>query len=160
MNKSKRLALKDAQQKRGSGPFIPLTFDVLRSTEFASLSSYATKLLFDLLQQYNLRNNGDLGMSFEHVMKPRGWRSKETLNNARRELLEKGFIIITRQGGLRECSLYAVTFFAIDECDGKLDVSATRSPLNLWRKHSPLKIKSPSTPAVPYTPSVSTPAVQ
>jgi hypothetical protein len=93
-------------------------------------------------------------------MKPRGWKSKETLNNARRELLEKGFIIITRQGGLRECSLYAVTFFAIDECDGKLDVSASRSPSNLWRKSSPLKIRSPSTPAVLYTPPVSTPTVQ
>lgn len=160
MSRSKKLALRDAKEKRGEGLFIPLSFDMLRSAEFASLSYHATKLLFDLLQQYNLRNNGDLGMSFEHFMKPRGWKSKETLNNARIELLEKGFIIITRQGGMRECSLYAVTFFAIDECDGKLDVSATRRPLNLWRKHSPLKIKSSSTPAVPYTPSVSTPTVQ
>jgi hypothetical protein len=150
VSKARTRALKEAQQKRGPGGFVPLTFDLLRSAELASLSSYAHKLLFDLLHQYNLTNNGDLSMSFEKVMKPRGWRSKETLNNARLELLESGFIIITRQGGLHQCSLYAVTFFAIDECDGKIEVSATRSPPNLWRRNTPFKIKSPSTPAVPY----------
>lgn len=159
MSKSKKLALREAQQKREPGSFIALPFAVVRSQSFAALSPYAVKLLFDLLHQYNLRNNGDFSMSFEKVMRPRGWKSKDTLNKARQELLARGFIILTRQGGLHQCSLYAVTFFAIDHCEGKLDVSATRSPLGLWHKNEPIKIKAPSTPAVLYNPSLGTPGV-
>ncbi|MBP7113768.1 MAG: transposase [Nitrosomonas sp.] len=51
----------------------------------------------------------------------------------------------------KRAHLYALTFFAIDECGGKLDFSATPKPLSLWRKHEPLpplKIKSTPTPGV------------
>lgn len=116
---------------------------MLRSESFAVLSPHATKLLFDLLAQYNLRNNGDLSMSFEKAMRPRGWKSKDTLNKARLELLEAGFIVLTRQGGLHQCSLYAVTFYAVDHCEGKLEIGATRTALGSWRKNEPLKIKGP-----------------
>lgn len=159
MSKSKKLALREAQQKREPGGFVALPFALLRSQSFATLGPHAVKLLFDLLQQYNLRNNGDLSMSFEKGMRPRGWKSKQTLNKARQELLDRGFIIITRQGGLHQCSLYAVTFFAIDHCEGKLEVSATRSPLGLWHKNEPFKIRVSSTPVVPYNHHLGTPVV-
>lgn len=148
MSASKKQALKEAKQKREAGLFAPLPLAVLRSESFSALSPHATKLLFGLISQYNLRNNGDLSMSFEKVMRPLGWKSKDTLNKARQELIESGFILMTRQGGLHKCSLYAVTFYAIDHCDGKLDVSATRTPVGTWRKKEPIKIKAPSTSAV------------
>ncbi len=112
MSASRKRALREAQQKRESGGFIALPFAVVRSPELAGLGPHAVKLLFDLLQQYNLRNNGDFSMSFEKGMRARGWKSKQTLNKARLELLESGFIVISRQGGLHQCSLYAVTFFS------------------------------------------------
>ena len=34
--------------------------------------------------------------------------------------------------------LYAVTFLAIDECGGKLDVAATRVPSGKWKKERAL----------------------
>ncbi|SDA27072.1 hypothetical protein SAMN05216315_13210 [Nitrosospira sp. Nsp18] len=159
MSKARTRALREAQEKRGPGGFVALPFALLRSRSFAALGPHSVKLLFDLLHQYNLRNNGDLSMSFEKVMKPRGWKSKDTLYKARQELLECGFIILTRQGGLHQCSLYAVTFFAVDHCEGKLDVSATRSPLGLWSKNEPVKIRSSSTPAVLDKQHLGTPAV-
>lgn len=155
MSKSGKAALKSAKQKREGGGFVALPFALVRSSEFAALTSHGVKLLIDLLAQYNLRNNGDLSMSFEKTMRPRGWKSKDTLNKARQELVEAGLILLTRQGGLHRCSLYAVTFYAIDGCDGKLDVSATRAPPGGWRKNT-----SSSTPVVLMDHALSTPVVQ
>jgi hypothetical protein len=130
---------------------VALTRHVLCSDEFALLSAHETKLLFDLLSQYNGNNNGDLAASFEKVMRGRGWKSKDTLNKAMNGLKRKGFVTVTRQGGIHQCSLYAVTFLAIDECGGKLEVSKTRHPPGGWQKQ-PFLLQTrynASTPAVP-----------
>src|SRR5262249_36005288 len=68
-----------------------------------------------------------------------GWKSRDTLGKALRELLERGWIILARQGGRHQASLYAVTFFSIDDCPGKLlELSATVSPPGDWKKHEPV----------------------
>ncbi|GAA0421417.1 hypothetical protein ACFOY5_09200 [Massilia aurea] len=159
MSYSKKAAREAAKLKREPGTFAAVPFAMLRSQSFAALSPQANKLLFDLLAQYNLRNNGDLSMSFEKTMRPRGWKSKDTLNKARLELIEAGFILLTRQRGLHQCSLYAVTFYAVDYCEGKLEMSATRTALSNWRKNEPLKNKEPSTRSVPVVHRLGTPAV-
>lgn len=128
---------KEAKEKRESGGFAPLPYVVLRSAGFARLGPHAVKLLMDLLAQYKGDNNGDLCASWT-LMKERGWRSRDTLNKARRALLDGEWITITRQGGRRRPTLYAVTFYAIDECGGKLDVRSTHSPPSAWRRHEPL----------------------
>jgi hypothetical protein len=130
---AKREALKQAKEKRGGGMYVPLPFDVLRSPALTALSAHALKLLLDLLAQYNLRNNGDLTAAWT-VMCKRGWRSRDTLFKAVTELEAQGWIMKTRQGGRKRCNLYAVTFFAIDECDGKLDVAATTTPPGTWHQ--------------------------
>ena len=71
-------------------------------------------------------------------MKKRGWKSRDTLNKARKELLDVELILITRHGDRKRPHLYALTFFAIDECNGKLDVKATKRPPSTWRLHEPL----------------------
>jgi hypothetical protein len=48
------------------------------------------------------------------------------------ELLEAGFVIQTRLGGRNKCALFALTWFGIDECGGKLDIPATPVPPNDW----------------------------
>lgn len=67
-------------------------------------------------------------------MHPLGWRSRDTLERALHQLIDAGLIELTRQGGLNRCSLYALTWHAIDECGGKLDVPATRVASGLWKE--------------------------
>ena len=122
------------QKRREPGSFVALPVVVLRSEATARLSPKAVKLLFDLLSQFNgTSNNGDLCAAWS-VMQHRGWRSRDTLSKALDELENADFITCTRQGGRNKASLYAVTFYAIDGCNGKLDVSSTERPRGDWHK--------------------------
>jgi hypothetical protein len=62
------------------------------------------------------------------------------VHKALAELLALGFIEQTRQGGKNQCSLYAVTWLAIDECNGKLYVKPTNVASNLWKHENREKI--------------------
>lgn len=126
-----------AKGRRESGPFVALPCSVLSHPNRKALSFKGSKLLFDLLDQLRFgadgpTNNGDLTIAWA-IMKEYGWSSKETLHNAVRELEYYGFIKLTRQGGRNKCSLYAVTWWAINECGGKLDIKETSVPSNEWK---------------------------
>jgi len=137
-------------ERREPGGFAALPHCLLESKVYIGLSSHAVKLLNDLLAQFKGFNNGDLCLSWS-IMAKRGWKSRDTLNKARKELIEAELIIVSRYGDRKRPHLYALTFFAVDECGGKLDISTTQKPLSLWRLHEPLpplKIKSTPTPGV------------
>ena len=123
--------LKNGRNK--TPPFVMLRKDVITSEQYANLSYKAIKLLIDVLEQYNGNNNGDLCITMS-VMKKKGWRSSGTLHSAKNELSEKGWIVLTRQGGRHKCSLFAVTMHPIDDCGGKLEVRSTRTASNLWKR--------------------------
>lgn len=129
---------KGAKAKREAGGYVTFSSVVLRSESYALLSAYAVKLLNDLLAQYKGDNNGDLCAAWT-LMEKRNWKSRDTLHKALKELLTREWLILTRQGGRRMPSLYAVTFFSIDDCKGKLDIPSTHGPMSLWRKHEPVK---------------------
>jgi hypothetical protein len=74
--------------KRDPGGFVALPNIVIRSHQIARLSAHAVKLLFDLLAQYNGGNNGDLCATWT-LMQPRGWKSRDTLGKALKELTTK-----------------------------------------------------------------------
>jgi len=99
----------------------------------------AAHLLDNLTAQFNGTNNGDLSAA-PKIMKLYGWNSQGSLHKALAELLAFGFIEQTRQGGKNQCSLYAVTWLPIDDCKGKLDVSPTKVPSNLWKPENAEKI--------------------
>lgn len=121
MARSKRY--KDAADKRDGGQFSAIPHSVLNGTAYLSVSAYARMLLFDLIAQYKGDNNGDLCAAFS-MMKIRGWKSQHTLLNAKRELLDVGLIEETRKGARPNlASLYAVTWQALDDCKGKLDIT-------------------------------------
>lgn len=141
-----RNRFKDAQAKREPGQFFPLPVDLIRSQSFSRLSPYAVKLLMDLIAQWNGYNNGDLCATWT-LMKQRGWRSKETLNKALKELTARDFIVLTRQGGRHKASLYGFTCINIDECGGKLDVQPGPKFKGRWRRHEPLPPLLASHPA-------------
>lgn len=150
--------MKQARRKmkgraEGSG-FLMLPHAVMDSPKYAGLSGSAVKLLADLGRQYRGHNNGDLSAAWK-IMQPRGWKSRDTLCRALAELLAAGMIEKTRQGGLHVCSLFALSWHAIDECSGKLDVSATRVASGLW-KPSPRRAEneSASTESVSTRPAI------
>lgn len=109
--------------------FMALPHAVANSPNWLKLSPYAVKLFIDLYVQYKGRNNGDLCATWK-FMAPRGWKSKETLQKALRELEHFGMIIRSRQGGRKNATLYAVTFKDIDDCQGKLDIRPGPPPGN------------------------------
>lgn len=130
-----------AKGRRESGSFVALPHAVIGGDEWAALSAQAVKLLLDLYSQYKGNNNGDLTLAWS-IMKPRGWKSKDTLYRARDELMAAGWIVCARQGGRHIPSLYAVTWQAIDECGGKLDIAETSAPLGTWKnkKRGPITV--------------------
>lgn len=119
------------KNKRIDYSFVPLPREVFKGQEFASLNTSAVKLLIDLLVQFNGRNNGDFTLAWK-IMSKKGWRSKATLERAKKELLKKGFVEETRKGGRNCCSLFAVTWLEID-CDrSKLDARKSYKASHAW----------------------------
>jgi hypothetical protein len=105
-NKSRRkLPSKD-------GGFLTVPKTVLRHPNYILLSPHARMLLLDLGEQFIGLNNGDLCATWS-MMRERGWRSKETLNNARKELMYYEFIVQTQYGGLNKPTLYALSWIKV-----------------------------------------------
>ena len=129
------------QSRRKGNSFLRLIHPLLDHPNFYTLSPRATKLLITLAGQYRGTNNGDLCATFS-VLKSKGWTSNDQIRKGLNELLERGFIIKTRQGRRPNvASLYAITWEAIDECGGKLEVKSTKTALNNWKKEPPNKPK-------------------
>ena len=126
----------------GGGGFAALPHRVLASPKFATLSPQATKLLIDLVAQYTGFNNGDLCAAMT-VMRARGWRSDGALQRAKQELLQAGFMMVSRKGGRHRPDLLAVTFYNVNDCldkNGlsKLEINPTHAPTNDWLRDTPV----------------------
>ncbi|HFT8610115.1 TPA: hypothetical protein ACGSTG_003988 [Pseudomonas aeruginosa] len=138
------------------GTFALLPHSVMDCEDFRSLSGSALVVLMCLLRQYRGNNNGDLSAEFGRLQ---GWGigSKSTLAKALAELQRRNLIQRTREGQFTNpggrCALYAVTWQPIDECDGKIEVSATATAPRKFSidrtKHSVQKVNPPGTETVP-----------
>ena len=118
--------------RQTTGSFLRLPHHVLQHETFKTLSTRATKLLIDIAAQYRGSNNGDLSATLS-LMRDRGWNSSDQLFKARKELVSRGIIKVTRQGALNKASLFALTWFPIDDCDGKLDIRSTNTAPHDWK---------------------------
>ena len=115
----------------GTRGHIQIPHIVMDSDSYRSLPANAVKLLNALVYQYRGKNNGDLTAAFNY-MKDFGFKSKETLNSAIKQLLDAEMIVRTRRGWFMNpggrCALYALTWHNIDECPGKsLEIGPTRT---------------------------------
>jgi len=128
---SKSLCKTKGRKDRGS--FARMPHQITNSENYRTLSVRAKALLYDTNARYNGRNNGDFDYTLKN-MKKWGWNSNDTIAKAKNELLVKGWIVLTRQGGRNKCNLYALTIWAIDECNGKLDKAATKTALAYWKQ--------------------------
>lgn len=142
---AKRSRYKNAADKRDGGAFITLPLSVLNGAAYLGLGAYARMLLLDLAAQYRGDNNGNLCMAFK-LMKPRGWKSEPTLNKAKQELLGAGLIVEARKGARpNKCALIALTWYALDDCGGKLDITPQSFQRGAYRlKDNPPVIVSSS----------------
>ena len=94
--------------------FTGIVRSVFESPAFVALSPHACKLLLELAGQYRGNNNGDLTVAWSVVSK-RGWKSRTTLWRCKAELIEAGFVYVTRKGHMSStCELLALTWFPLD----------------------------------------------
>ena len=97
-----------------SEPFVGIVRSVFEAPPFTALSPHACKLLLELASQYRGDNNGNLTVAWS-IMKKRGWNSRTTLWRCKSELIDAGFIYVTRKGHMPStCELLALTWFALD----------------------------------------------
>lgn len=134
-------SISKTNNRRSSPKFFKLEKYILESDEYTELTPKAVKLLIDLCSQFNGKNNGDLTTAWK-IMRKKGWKSKDTLYSAIAELEKNDWIIRTRQGGLHKPNLFAISWLAIDDCNGKLDIKPTQKASHKWKKY-------PSTNSVP-----------
>ena len=130
---SRNEARRRTKGRQSTNSFVRFPHQVIRHRNFRTLSPRATKLAVDLASQYNGRNNGDLCAPLS-LMRERGWKSSDQLFKAKKELVTRGIIRVARQGGLNKANLYALTWFPIDECSGKLDIASTITAPNDWNR--------------------------
>jgi len=114
-----------------NGRFFALPYAVYVSDAYKSLSPYGVKLLVDIGSQLNGKNNGDISMPWK-LMSKCGWRSEDTLNKAKKELLKSGLIFEARKGRRPNlCSLYAVTWRPLNPLDIH-DIGPNSFPYGAW----------------------------
>jgi hypothetical protein len=132
---------------RDQGGFVALPWSVLDCPAYARLSHPAKALLFEVARQYVRDNNGRMLLSRAYMAK-RGWKSADTLTNAKRELLEGGFIFQTVMGHRpNKASWYAVTWRALDKLPGYDADTINGFTRGAYRQDAQLKNASLSPPA-------------
>ena len=124
-------SMRKAKGRAEGHPFVMYQRRVLTDPKFQRLSPRAHKALNYLAGQIRGNNNGDLSIAWK-IAREKGWTSNGSLRGGAKELLEAGFIVQTRQGGRNVANLYALAWFPIDACGGKLDVSPTHVAPNTW----------------------------
>ena len=103
---------------RDQGGFVALPWSVLDSAAYARLSHPAKALLLEVARQFVRDNNGRMLLSRAYLQK-RGWKSNDTINNAKAELSTAGFIFQTVMGHRpNKASWFAVTWRALDKIPG------------------------------------------
>ncbi len=114
-----------------NGPYGAIPIALLDSMAFMGASYPAKALLFDLIRQHNGKNNGRLQLSFSWLAK-RGWKSRDVIQRAKAELMARGLLLQTKQGGLNiGAAWYAVTWLSISNFVG-LDIQSKDYHPGAW----------------------------
>lgn len=122
-----------AKGRRAKTSFLALPRELVFSPNFSALKSSSIRLLVHIGCIYNGSNNGNLSVPFS-LLRKYGWKSKETLSNALKDLEFYGFIHKTRQGRFPDiCSLYAITWRSLDKSDLYDAGAVTSFVLGSWK---------------------------
>lgn len=131
---SKRRSARRDQNSVGFEDWFAMPRDFIGSTACANLSPMGAKLLLTLMAQFGRGGyrNGDLTTAWA-VVKRYGWRSKESLASAQKELIAAGVLHLTRQGGRKRPSLWALTPWPVNCDPSKID-PGSQSYLTTWHQ--------------------------
>lgn len=101
-----------------TGRYTPLPHALLDSTAFMGASHRTRSMILELMRQHNGANNGHLHLTLTWL-KERGWASVDGIQKAKKEALELGLIVKTREGGLNfGPDMYALTWLPISNFVG------------------------------------------
>lgn len=84
-----------------NGRHIRVYATLLDSPAWRCLASSAKALFVDLRTFLNGSNNGNISAALS-LLKHKGWASSKTLSRALYELRALGFLVVTREGGLKQ----------------------------------------------------------
>lgn len=130
------------------GLYSAIPHAVLDGTAFKGATYPAKALLFELMRQHSGSNNGHLHLSFSWLQ-GRGWKSRDVIQRAKDELMQRGLLIQTRQGGLNiGASRYAVTWLKISNYVG-LEIEGKDYHPGAWGFMDALPIAKKNANAVP-----------
>lgn len=105
---------KKQPKDRDGDRFAAMPHVVLESAAYLNLSHTARSLLMEVALQLSTGNNGRLLLS-ERYLGPRGWKSADVIQRAKKELLENDLIFETVKGMRpNKASWYAVTWRTLD----------------------------------------------
>jgi hypothetical protein len=125
------MAKKIKPVERVEGGYAAIPWVVLDSPAYTGASIAAKALLLELARQHNGANNGRLHLAHSWLAR-RGWPSKSAVEKARAELVERGLIVQTKQGGLFiGPTWYALTWHQITNFVG-LDIAAHQYHKGGW----------------------------
>jgi len=114
-----------------SGRYAAFPHAVMDSEAFRGANHATQVLLLELMRQHTGENNGRLHLATGWLRK-RGWKSVGTIQRAKIELIERGLIVQTRQGGLNSgASWFALTWLPISNFAG-LDITAKDYHPGAW----------------------------
>lgn len=107
---------------------------LINTEKFYALNGNSVKLLIFMVYFYNQKNNGLLTAE-KSKMRLLGWTSSDTLSNAKKELVRKEFLYVTRQGGLsNDATWYALTWRSLDESAGYDAAIVNTFKIGIWKK--------------------------
>lgn len=118
-----------SQRRRLSGDYSSIPDALFKSDAYKSLRSQARDILMFIIFQYNGDNNGDLTCTYEGGVL-RSWNisiGKRHFQECLKELIDKGLIIKTTQGGRHKPSRFALAIYAIDN-GGELSKATGKAP--------------------------------
>lgn len=145
-------AHKRRETGRDPGGFVALPWSVLDSPAYMALSHPARSLLMELARQYVRDNNGRL-LASRSYLAPRGWKSADVIDRAKRELLDAGFVFETVKGARpNKASWYAVTWCTLDR-HPSFDAGAIESFVRGAYRKNAILCPSHGTEEVPIAPS-------
>lgn len=87
----------NAKGRNGTEQWVPISYVMVRSPAWRSLSGPAVKVWVEIRSRFNGWNNGDLSVSLDEASRLLGM-GKATAKRAFAELEEKGFLKMTKLG--------------------------------------------------------------
>lgn len=124
------------KRKHSEGQYAPLSYAILKSPAWRSLSGNAVRLFLELHTRFNGSNNGKLRLSYAEAAEALGM-GKASVQRAYADLIDKGFLRLECEGNWyhRKAHEWRMTIKPVQGAKHKI------VPSHDWRSYQPQKTK-------------------